>query len=315
MRISDALLIVLASGSVAACNRSEPESGQAQQTRTSPDGASDSLSWKAVDHALGRTGKALPGDVYKYSMPRSDLRVTLGGVTIKPALALGSWLAFKRVGREAVAMGDLVLTTSEVAPVLGKLQELGVEPSALHNHLLHESPAVMYMHIHARGDPVKIAGTVRQALTLTKTPSEKPSDSKPSTPLGMDTTAIAQALGQTGKVNGGVYQVSVPRAETIQESGMEVPPSMGVATAINFQPTAGRKAAVTGDFVMTAQEVNPVLRALSGTGITVTALHNHMLNDEPRLFFAHFWGNDDAVKLALGLRSALDKMHVKRGGS
>ena len=270
--------------------------------------------WSAVDRAIGRPGKPQPGEVQKYSFPRSDLHVTMGSVAVKPALALGSWVAFKRRGSsggEVTAMGDLVLTQTEITPVMDKLQELGVEQTALHNHLLHESPRVMYMHIHAQGDPVKIAQAVQAALALTKTPPAKPQGPEPTTALGMDTAAVAQALGQSGTVNGGVYQVNVPRAEPVREDGMEVPPSMGVATAINFQPTGGGKAAITGDFVMTAQEVNPVLKALRGAGIEVTALHSHMLTEEPRLFFAHFWKNDDAAKLARGLRSALDQMKVE----
>jgi hypothetical protein len=274
--------------------------------------------WSAVDRAIGRPGKPQPGEVQKYSFPRSDLHVTVGSVAVKPALALGSWVAFKRMGSsggEVTAMGDLVLTQTEITPVMDKLQELGVEQTALHNHLLHESPRVMYMHIHALGDRVKIAQAVHAALALTKTPPAKPQGTEPTTPLGMDTAAVAQALGQSGTVNGGVYQVNVPRAEPVREDGMEVPPSMGVATAINFQPTGGGKAAITGDFVMTAQEVNPVLKTLRDAGIEVTALHSHMLTEEPRLFFMHFWANDDAAKLARGLRSALNHMNIKHEGS
>jgi hypothetical protein len=275
----------------------------------------DSTSWKAVDQAMGRSGKMQPGDVYKYSFPRGDLRVSAGGVTVKPALALGSWVAFKRKGGNTIAMGDLVLTENEIQPVMSKLQEMGVEQTALHNHLLHESPRVMYLHIHAQGDPVKIAQAVHAALALTQTPPAKPEGATPAAPPGLDTAAVAQALGHSGKLNGGVYQVSVPRAEPVRADGMEVPPSMGVATAINFQPTGGGEAVVSGDFVMTGGEVNPVLKTLRDAGIEVTALHNHMLNEEPRLFFAHFWGKDDAVKLARGLRSALDHMKIEHGTS
>jgi Domain of Unknown Function (DUF1259) len=274
--------------------------------------ASDTMDWKAVDLAMGRAGKLQPGDVYKYNLPRSDLRISVGSVALKPALALGSWVAFKRKGSETLAMGDLVLTEDEIAPVMDKLQGMGVEQTALHNHLLHESPGVMYLHIHAHGDPVKIAQAVRAALALTKTPPSTPSGAEPTAALDLDTAAIANALGRSGQVNGGVYQVSVPRAESVHADGMEIPPSMGVATALNFQPTGGSKAAVTGDFVMTAPEVNPVVKALRGAGIEVTALHSHMLNEEPRLFFAHFWANDAAVKLARGLGTALQRMNVKK---
>jgi hypothetical protein len=275
-------------------------------------GARPNSDWTAVDQALGRKGAMQPGDVMKYSFPRSDLQVTAGGVPVKPALALGSWVAFKKVaGGHSVAMGDLVLGEDEVGPVMRALQAGSVEHTALHNHVLHESPRVMYMHIEAHGDAVKIAQTVRSALSQSRTPLGTPSAPAALAAIELDTTAVAQALGIAGKVNGGVYQVSVPRRETIREGRNEIPPSMGVATAINFQPTGGGKAAITGDFVMRASEVNDVMRALQQGGIEVTALHSHMLTEEPRLFFMHFWANDDAVKLARGLRGALDKMAVK----
>jgi hypothetical protein len=248
----------------------------------------------------------------KYSFPRSDLHVTAAGVAVKPALALGSWVAFKHVaGGHTMVMGDLVLGEDEVGPVMRALQQGGVEQSALHNHVLHESPRVMYMHISAHGDAAKVAQTIRTALGQSGTPLGMPAAPAAASAIDLDTAAVARALGTAGKVNGGVYQVSVPRRETIREGRNEIPPSMGVATAINFQPTGGGKAAITGDFVMRASEVNAVIRALQQNGIEVTALHSHMLDEEPRLFFMHFWANDDAVKLAQGLRSALDKMAVK----
>jgi len=271
--------------------------------------------WKAVDQAMGREGKMQPGDVYKYSFPRGDLQVKLAGVAIKPALALGGWVAFRRMGGDAMAMGDLVLLEEEVTPVLTKLQEMGVTLTALHNHVLRESPPVMYLHIEARGVPTKIAQAVHAALALTRTPPAKPDAAQPMEPFPLDTAKIATALGRGGKVNGGVYQVSVPRGEPVRAEGMELPPSMGVATAINFQPTSAGKAAITGDFVLIAREVNPVIQALRGARIEITALHSHMLTEEPRLFFMHFWANDDAVALARGLRSALDRMNVKKATS
>jgi hypothetical protein len=214
---------------------------------------------------------------------------------------------------EVMAMGDLVLLESEVAPVITKLQSLGVEQTALHNHLERASPAVMYLHIQAHGDPVKIAGAVRAALALTRTPPAQPAAAGPGA-FDLDTARLASALGYPGKVTGGVYQVSVPRAEPVRMNGMEIPPAMGVATAINFQPTGGGKAAITGDFVLTADEVNPVIRALRDGGIDVTALHSHMLGEEPRLYFMHFWANDDAVRLAASLRAALGQMKVRPAG-
>ena len=267
--------------------------------------------WSKVDSVFARKGAAQPGDVMKYSFPRSDLDVTARGVKLKPAFALGSWVAFKRHGATAMAMGDLVLAEKEVDSVMSRLQAGGVEQTALHNHVLGESPRVMYMHIEAHGNEVKIASAIRHALESTATPLAPPAPAQPQ-PLDLDSTAVSTALGYRGKVNGGVYQVSVARAEKVLENGMEIPPSMGVATAINFQPTGGGKAAITVDFVMTAGEVNRVIRALQSNGIQPTALHSHMLGESPRLFFMHFWADDDAVKLARGLRTALMQMKVAR---
>jgi hypothetical protein len=282
---------------------SAPQNQSAQSNSQQP-AATD---WKAVEQALGKAGSVQPGDVYKVSLPRSDLQVIVDGVSVKAPLALGSWVAFKKMGNMTVVMGDLVLTEDEVTPVLTKLQEGGVEQTALHNHVLHESPRVMYMHISAMGDAVKIAKAIHDALALSKTPFAAPAAVTQPQDLGIDTRQIDQIVGQNGKINGGVYQFSVPRAEKIMDNDMEVPPSMGVAHAINFQPTGGGKAAITGDFVLIASEVNPVIRALRNNGIQVTAVHSHMLVESPRLFFMHFWANDDALKLARGIRAALDK--------
>jgi hypothetical protein len=261
--------------------------------------------WKAVDDQLGRPGSAQPGDVYKFSLPRTDLHVRVGDVEIKPALALGGWLAFKNTGHDAMVMGDLVLTEDEVAPITAKLQAAGLEQTAIHNHLLHETPRVVHMHVGGHGDAAQLAKALHDALAVTKLPAAP--SAKPSELDGLDQTKIEQALGRQGKVNGGVLQFSVPRAEKITDDGMEIPPSMGTATALNFQPTGEGKAAITGDFVLIASEVNPVIRVLNENGIAVTALHSHMLTESPRLFFMHFWGNDDGVKLAKALHDALQK--------
>lgn len=303
---------------------SAPQSARNQSANATRQETS-TVDWKKVDQAMGRTGTMMPGDVYRFSMPRSDLHVTVKGVEIKPALALGSWVAFKAMTEnEVMVMGDMVLAEDEVSPVMLKLQESGIEQSALHHHVLYESPRVLYMHIMGHGDPVKIAQAINAALILTKTPStprqQTPiakNDAESGSPaassggnqsqdIGIDTQQIEGIVGHSGKVNGGVFQISVPRAEKIMDSGMELPPSMGAATALNFQPTGEGKAAITGDFVLIANEVNPVIRALRANGIEVTSLHNHMLNDSPRIFFMHFWANDNALKLAHGLRAALD---------
>ena len=264
--------------------------------------------WSAVEKAMGRSGTLLPDGTFRFNMPRTDLEVVVRGVTLRPAFALGSWVHFKRTEKGALAMGDLVLTTDEVNPVILQLQEGGVEQTALHNHVLDESPRIMYLHIHGEGDPVEIARAARAALDLTGTPL---SGGAPSGSLDLDTEEIDRILGHSGRVNNGVYQFSIPRAEAIREHDIEIPPSMGVATAINFQPTGDGNAAITGDFVLRAHEVNPVIRALRRNGIEVTALHSHMLEDRPRLFFMHFWANEDALQLAQGLREALDETHSK----
>jgi hypothetical protein len=267
--------------------------------------------WKDVEQALGRAGSVLPGGVYKVSFPRSDLSVTADGVSIKPPLALGSWVAFKETANgHVMVMGDLVLLESEINPVIDILQAGGIEQSALHNHLIGETPHVMYLHIGGHGDAVKLATTLHAALAATGTPMTAASAAAPA-PLDLPTADLDRIIGSSGKANGGVDQFSVPRAETIREHGEEVPPSMGTATAINFQPTGNGRAAISGDFVMTAAEVNPVIRALRAGGIRVTAVHSHMLDETPRLFFMHFWANEDALKLAATLRTALDRMHVK----
>ncbi|TPI47667.1 DUF1259 domain-containing protein [Mesorhizobium sp. B2-9-1] len=283
--------------------------GIAQPSLAAPD-------WKAVAQALGKSGTEAPGGVYRVGLPRSDLKVTLDSVELKPALALGSWLAFKPMGdHDAMVMGDLVLTVPEIDPVMMKLIESGIEITALHNHLQRAQPETMYMHVLGHGDPEKLATALHSALQQSATPlSDAPaSAAAASKSIDLDTSIIDQALGHKGKVNGGVYQVSIPRAETVKDDGMEVPDAMGSAIAINFQPTGSGKAAITGDFVLIASEVNPVLRALRESGIEVTAVHNHMLDDQPRLFFMHFWANDDVGKLAKGLRLALDQVHLKTG--
>jgi hypothetical protein len=281
------------------------------EARESTAPAVQGVDWKAVDKAIGRAGAAQPGDVYRFSFPRGDLRVMVGDVQVKPALALGGWVAMKATSGGVVAMGDLVLTEDELTPVITKLQSGGVEQTAIHHHIMRESPRVLYTHIHAHGDAIKIAETIRAAVALTKTPAAAP-PAAPMGELGIDTAQVARALGYGGRVNGGVYQVSVPRAETIRDGSFEVPASMGLATALNFQPTGGGKAAITGDFVLRASEANPVIRMLRENGIEVTSLHSHLLSEEPRLFFMHFWANDDAVKLARGLRQALDQTTSRR---
>lgn len=268
--------------------------------------------WSSVAAALGRAGAVQPGDVYKVSFPRTDLDVTVDAVHVRPALALGSWAAFMKTQHGAIAMGDLVLLEGELNDVISTLQAGGIEQTAVHNHLIGESPHVVYVHFNGHGDAPALAKTLHDALTKTKTPIAPPPAATTPPAINLPTPQLDATLGFTGKANGGTYQFSIPRAEKITDHDMVIPPAAGVATAINFQSTANGKAAITGDFVLIASEVNPVIRALRNGGIAVTALHSHMLTESPRLFFMHFWANDDPVALARTLRRALDAMNISR---
>lgn len=266
------------------------------------------LDTAAIASALGRAGQ-MQGTVYRVGFPRSDLSVTLHGIAIKPGLALGSWAAFLRAGAQAVIHGDLVLTEAEINPVISKLQEGGIQITALHNHLIQETPHVMYLHYWGQGAEGALASALRAALATTKTPlaaaPAAPSGAAASDP-GFDAGAIQRALGKTGAVAGGVLAISIPRPEKITMMGVELPPQMGMATAINFQAAGSGEVVATGDFVMTDDEVNPVAKALRAHGIAVTALHNHMLHGSPALYFMHFWGEDTAANVAAGLKAAVD---------
>jgi hypothetical protein len=264
--------------------------------------------WKAVEAALGKSGQAQPGGVFRIGMPRTDLAVTVKGVPVKAGFALGSYAAFKPVGDQAMVMGDLVLLDQEVPAVMAGLFRGGLEVTAVHNHLNDMSPHVMYMHYEGHGEAVKLATALRQALSASGTPlgGGGSAATAPAAGPGLDTKQIEQALGRTGRaLDGGVFQVTVPRAEVITEMGVQLLPAMGVTTVMNFQPTADGKAAITGDFVLIDKEVNAVARTLLQHGIDVTAIHNHGLMDVPRLFYMHFWANDDPIKLSQGLKAAL----------
>jgi hypothetical protein len=274
--------------------------------------AAQEITWEKIDETLGRKAQ-VTGDVHRYGFSRSDLDVTLDGVTIKPGLALGGWIAFKPMHGGAMVMGDLVLLENEINPVMAKMIENGLDITAVHNHLLRASPASFYMHVGGHGDPQKLATAIRDALGVSKTPMSTAAASSPPPAIDIDTAQIDQIIGAKGQNNGGIYQIGIPRRNPIMENGVELVPSgpMGMNTGIGFQPTGGGKAAITGDFVLLGTEVNPVVKALRSNGIEVTAIHSHMLTEQPRIIFMHFWANDDAIKLARGLRAALDKTASK----
>src|SRR5437667_7461611 len=270
--------------------------------------------WKAVEQALGKSGQIQPGDVFRIGMPRTDLTVTVKGISVKAGFALGSYAAFKQVGDHAMVMGDLVLLDQEVPAVMTGLFAGGLEVTAIHNHVNEMSPHVMYMHYGGHGDAVQMARALRQALSASGTPlgGSAPAPAPVAGPT-LDTKAIEQALGRSGRdLGAGVFQVTVPRAEPITEMGQALLPGMGVVTVMNFQPTSDGKAAITGDFVLIDKEVNAVAKPLRQHGVDVTAIHNHALMDTPRLFYMHFWANDDPVKLAQALKAALDQTNSRK---
>ena len=266
--------------------------------------------WTKVAQALGKSGAVQAGGVYRVGFPRTDLKVSLDGVALRTGFAFGGWVAFQPMDTQAMVMGDLVLTQDEVAPVMRKLEEGGIEISALHNHLLRAEPMTLYMHIQGHGDPVKLAVAIHDGLALSKTPFAPPPGT--ATPGNIDMIGIDRIMGYFGQDSGGIYQFGIPRAQPITDQSMALPGPMGSAIAINFQPTGFDTAAITGDFVLIASEVNPVIKAFQANGIEITALHSHMLDEQPHVFFMHFWANDDARKLATGLRAALDKVDVKK---
>ncbi len=260
--------------------------------------------WQGVETVLGRKG-AVQEDMLKVTFPRSDLKVTVGEVPVKPGLALTSWIGFNGSAKRAMMMGDLVLLEKEVAPVITRLVAEGIEITALHNHILNEVPTVMYLHFGGNGDPRRLAEAMRAALDLTATPMavQQPAVSPAA---AVDWTRVEAIFARTGQKKGNLLQLSFPRKEMIKEHGMDLPPFLGMATGINMQ-AVGNKAATTGDFVLVADEVNPVVAALTSHNIAVTAIHSHMLHEAPRLFFLHFWGYDEPEKLARGLKAALAK--------
>jgi len=260
----------------------------------------------ALNNVFGKKG-TVTNNVYKISYPRSDLKVKVGNFLVAPGLALGTWVGIINMGDHAMMMGDLVLLDAEVPKVINKLVEENLEVTAIHNHLINEIPAVKYVHFHGEGNATELAQKIKAVLQVTATPLSF--SSAPAQTQNIDWSKVTAILG-TGKQNGKLLQYAFPRNEKLTESGMEMPPSMGMATSVNFQ-MEGNKAAITGDFVLLADEVNPVVKALTENGITPTAIHTHMLHDEPHLFMMHFWAVDNPEKLAQGLKAALDKTNSK----
>jgi Domain of Unknown Function (DUF1259) len=281
------------------CVLSLPILGRAQGVPTS-----------TIDQILGRSGQKT-GDVYKVGFPRTDLHVSVKEVAIKPGLALGSWAAFIGTDENAMVMGDLVLLEGELNPVMDKLRSSGFEITAVHNHLMEETPRVLYMHYMGHGPAAQLATSLHSALSVSKTPIEKPAAAAEEAAPPSWVKTVEDAVGRKGTFKGGVLSYTVPRSENITVGGMTIPPAAGVAEAINFQAADGGDVATTGDFVLIADEVNPVIDELQGHKISVSALHSHMLTEEPRLFFMHFWSVGSPESVGAGIKAALSKVHTK----
>jgi hypothetical protein len=265
--------------------------------------------WKGVAGALGRTGTLMNKVVYRVPLPRKDLTVTSHGVSVKPGLSLGGYATFAKYHDGTMVMGDLVVTETELPKVTDALQANGIAQTALHKHLLEQSLPIWWTHIHAMGDPAKLAHGLKAALAATSIPpASPPPPTQP--PIGLDTKGIDTAIGRKGTADGGIYKFSIARKETIEAGGHILPVALGLVTVINFQPLGGNKAAINGDFVMTAPEIQKVIQALRRGGIDIVELHNHGLDEQPRLFYMHFWATGDGVTLAKALRPALDATNL-----
>lgn len=262
-----------------------------------------------VEKILGAPGQMQVGAVV-FSFPRSDIKVTIDGEPVPTAFGFGSWTAWKEMGKESMVMGDLVLLQKEINPVISALAEANINVTALHNHFLGEEPRIMYMHIYGMGQKATLAWGIRAALDKTGTPKSPPSASSgtPSS-LQLDAKRMQEIIGHTGKVGGSVLKITLGRAG-VKMGRTEVTSSMGLNTWVAFIGT-NERAHVAGDVAMTASEVNKVIRALRKGGINLTAVHNHMLDEEPRIFFLHYWGTGPADKLARTVREAFDQAKVR----
>ena len=268
-------------------------------------GSARSADFSEVEKILGVSGQMQEGAMV-FSFPRHDLKINISRDPVPITLGFGSWTAWKEMGTGVMVMGDLVLLQKEINPVISALAEANVNVTALHNHFLNERPRIMYMHIYGMGQTAPIALGIRNALRKTATPQPGPAAAGVSSPaLILDTKRLEQIIGQPGKAVGGVFKFTIGRAG-VKMDGIELTASMGLNTWAAFAGT-NEHAHVAGDVAMTAKEVNLVIQALRRGGIEITAVHNHMLNEEPRIFFLHYWGAGPAEKLAGTVREAFDQ--------
>lgn len=297
------LILGILAGMVVGCGSSKGEADSRQAT--------DDLNIERLREILDMEGTVQDGK-FKVTLPQNDLGVTVDGVDIIPPMGAGSWAAFAPTGDSALVMGDVVLQESEVQPVQQTLVEHGLTATALHKHFLREEPRVMYMHIGGSGSEEALAEGVRAVFDRVASLREgNPAEAEAQTVENtIDTSQVAETLGYDGSTNRGVYKVSIPRSDVeVTAHGTAVTGFMGLSTWAAWQGTP-EQAAVAGDFAMTEEEVAPVIQTLAEHEIEVVAVHNHMVHEDPSIYFLHYWGQGSADKLAHGLRAALDQTGV-----
>lgn len=257
---------------------------------------------------LRMEGQENDGD-FKVTVPQNDLTISVDGFKIIPPMGLGSWAAFAPGSEQVMLMGDIVVTESDLKPVQQEIIKQGLTITAIHNHFVRNEPDVMYMHIGGMGDEKKLGRSVKAVF-------DKVSEVRGANPANAQSTSVENALniqmidsiiGFQGKMNNGVYKITIGRPDVeLKEHGAPVSAFLGFNTWASWQGT-NEKAAVAGDFTMLADEVAPVIKALVENNIEVVAVHNHMVHENPRIFFLHYWGVGPAEELAKGLRAALNK--------
>jgi hypothetical protein len=279
---------------------------------TSPSQAAESaLDTGAIERLTGAKGALDEKEgVFKVSIPRKDLSVIVAGVKMSPPMGLTSWAAFQRDGKDDMVMGDLVLTEDQISPVMSAALDNGLEVTALHNHFVWDSPKIMFMHIGGMGPEQDLAASVGRVFAKIKETSggkgEKPDAQIDPAHSSLDPTKLDSALGLKGQYKDGVYKFVVGRKTRMHD--VTVGNQMGVNTWGTFAGSDD-KAVVDGDFAMREAELQNVLKTLRKAGINVVAIHQHMVGEEPRIMFLHYWGVAPADDLAKGLRAALDATH------
>lgn len=264
----------------------------------------DAAGWDSVGRTLQAPG-VFAGGYHRYNLPRRDITLRVGDVTVSPALALGAWAGFSGTPADATVMGDLVLLTAELKPVLAELSRQRVEVTAIHNHLVGEEPRIVYVHFHAQGPAADLAARLDTVIARTATP--RPVTAMAPSPPTFDTTMVYATLGASGKSQGGVAQLSfilVPGTVTMH--GRTLVPALGYGSPVNVQMVSPSRAVATGDFAVTGEKVNAVLGALASHDIVATAAHSHMVGESPAIYFIHFWGDGPSDAVLRGVRAALD---------